>query len=75
MVKPFSIMKDLPKLVETFKSYNTIAEEMVGRLEEASEPYLKAFRRREHYNEVARVYILSGLERKHDGIVFFSCGS
>ena len=50
--KPFFIMEDLRKLVETYRSYDTMAEEMVAMLDEDSEPYLKAFRKREHYNEV-----------------------
>ena len=29
-----------------------MAEEMVGMLEEDTDPYLKAFRKREHYNSV-----------------------
>ena len=52
MQKPFFIMDDLRKLVETYRSYDTMAEEMVDMLEAESEPYQKAYRKREHYNNV-----------------------
>ena len=52
MQKPFFIMEDLHRLVETYRSYNKMGEEMVDMLEAESELFLKAYRKREHYNDV-----------------------
>ena len=48
--KPFFIMDDLRKLTETYKSFDTCAEGLGNLLEYESEAYVRAIRKREHYN-------------------------